>query len=299
MQAKNLPSTLYRGRFAPSPTGDLHFGSLVAAVGSYLEARRNHGEWLVRIEDLDPPRTVPGAADSILRSLERHQLEWDHCVVFQGERGPIYQQRLEQLIESGVVFGCQCTRSLLRGSSIYPGECRERRLPLQGHSIRLRTAGETILVDDLWQGRHSWQMERDVGDFVIRRADGLFAYQLAVVVDDFLQGITHVIRGSDLLESTPRQIVLQQRLGYPTPQYGHLPVATGEDGEKLSKQNLATPLDERNPADNILMALRFLGQNPPPELAGEPPESIWAWALAGWEGREVPRKKSIQVKSIR
>ncbi len=299
MQPINPPFPPYRGRFAPSPTGELHFGSLIAAVGSYLEARRNRGEWLLRIEDLDPPRTVAGATDSILRSLERHQLQWDRPVVFQGARTPIYQERLEQLIESGMVFGCQCTRSLLNGNPIYPGRCRERGLSLQDHSIRLRISEETIQINDLWQGELSWKMAEEIGDFVIRRADGLFAYQLAVVVDDFLQGITHVVRGCDLLDSTPRQIILQQQLGYLTPQYGHLPIATGEDGEKLSKQNLAAPLDDQFPADNVLMALRFLGQNPPPELEGAPLGELWAWAIREWRGEEVPRKKSIQVESIR
>lgn len=285
-----------RGRFAPSPTGPLHFGSLIAAVGSFLEARRQDGEWLLRIEDVDAPRTAPGATAAILRALERHGLLWDGPVVQQSQRIAHYQEALERLLGSGLAYPCTCTRRELAsgprgrdGAPIYPGTCRAGpRGPDRPSALRLRVTDALIRFHDAVQGDHGQRLEREVGDFVLRRADGLFAYQLAVVVDDAAQEVTQVVRGADLLDSTPRQIVLQRLLGLPTPQYAHLPVAVDAHGDKLSKQTGAPPLDERNPGPTLWAALRFLGQQPPPQLAREPPTVILDWALTHWRLERVP-----------
>ena len=280
-----------RGRFAPSPTGPLHFGSLIAALGSFLEARRCGGEWLVRIEDVDTPRTAPGATTAILRALERYGLHWDRPVLYQSQRAAYYQAALESLLEAGLAYPCTCTRRELAsgprgrdGAPIYPGACRTGpRQPDRPHAIRLRVTDAPLAFRDAIQGEYRQQLEREVGDFVLRRADGLFTYQLAVVVDDAAQGVTQVVRGADLLDSTPRQIVLQRLLGLPTPDYAHLPVAVDARGDKLSKQTGAPPLDERNPGPVLWAALRFLGQQPPPELVGEAAPAIIAWAVAHWD----------------
>ncbi|MDG4596803.1 MAG: tRNA glutamyl-Q(34) synthetase GluQRS [Candidatus Contendobacter sp.] len=280
-----------RGRFAPSPTGPLHFGSLVAALGSFLEARRHGGEWLVRIEDVDMPRTAPGATMAILRALEWYGLHWDGPVVHQSQRAVHYQAALELLLDAGWVYPCTCSRQTLAGCSrgrdgapIHPGTCRSGPHRLDRPSaLRLRVTNASLTFQDAIQGEYRQQLERDVGDFVLRRADGVFAYQLAVVVDDAAQGVTHVVRGADLLDSTPRQIYLQRLLGLSTPDYAHLPVVVDARGDKLSKQTGAPPLDERRVGPTLTAALRFLGQRPPPELATEPVATIIAWAVAHWD----------------
>lgn len=286
-----------RGRFAPSPTGPLHFGSLVAALGSFLEARRSGSEWLVRIEDVDVPRAVPGAADAILRALERCELFWDGPVLYQSQRTEAYRAALERLSNAGLVYPCACSRRELAasprgrdGSPIYPGHCRAgiRQPARSRRAIRLRVTDEPLIVRDAVQGEFRQCLASEVGDFVVRRADGPFAYQLAVVVDDAAQGVTRVVRGSDLLDSTPRQIYLQRLLGLPAPDYAHLPVAVDGFGNKLSKQTGATPLDLRDPAPALWVALRFLGQSPPPSLRREPPSAILAWARARWRLERVP-----------
>jgi len=284
------------GRFAPSPTGPLHAGSLVAAVGSYLEARHRGGQWLIRIEDVDTPRTVPGAADAILRALERCALFWDGPVLYQSQRTERYQAALEFLEVAGLAYPCTCTRRELAhqprardSGPIYPGTCRDGvRRPDRPRAMRLRVTETPVEFQDALQGRYRQGLASEVGDFVLRRADGLFAYQLAVVVDDADQGITQVVRGSDLLDSTPRQIYLQRRLGLSTPDYAHLPVALDERGEKLSKQTHAPPLDDRHPGPAMVAALRFLGQQPPLELERETPALIVNWALAHWRLEQVP-----------
>lgn len=296
MQPDNINPLNYRGRFAPSPSGDLHFGSLVAAVGSYLEAKTRGGEWLVRIEDLDLPRTVPGAADSILTTLEQHQIRWDNSVVYQSTRNQYYQEGLAMLTESGLLFGCECSRNQLKGITLYPGYCRNKKLPLKNHAVRIRSGEEIIAIDDKWQGKQTWRMGKDVGDFIVRRTDGIHAYQLAVVIDDYLQGITHVVRGSDLLESTPRQIHLQQHLGYTTPEYAHLPIAVDSGGFKLSKQHHTKPVNQDSPVDNILSALEFLGQNPPNELLAYPLNSVWEWAMENWSNSQNLEQSAIKVQ---
>ena len=287
---------MVRGRFAPSPTGPLHFGSLVAAVGSFLEARRHGGEWLVRIEDVDGPRARPGAADLILRTLERYALLWDGPVLYQSQRGEIYRAALERLVDAGFAYPCTCTRRELAayprssdGSPIYPGHCRNSPQPsARPPAIRLRVNDTPVSFYDAVQGSHRQCLERDIGDFVIRRADGCFAYQLAVVVDDDAQGITQVVRGSDLLDSTPRQIYLQRLLGLPLPTYAHLPVVADNTGQKLSKQTGAPPLDLEQPTAMLWAALDFLGQAPPSALWRASPKTLLAWACCQWRLEHVP-----------
>ncbi|MEP7209043.1 MAG: tRNA glutamyl-Q(34) synthetase GluQRS [Casimicrobiaceae bacterium] len=290
----------YRGRFAPSPTGPLHFGSLVAAVGSYCDARVAGGQWLVRIEDIDAPRARPGAEAHILRTLVRYGFGWDGPVVRQSARLVHYREALEQLISQGDVFPCRCTRRALRdapagisGEPLYPGTCRLA-ASLTTHPApdapfawrqNVQQTDAIAFVDRLL-GPQGQDLRAEVGDFVVRRADGLFAYQLAVVVDDAAQGITDVVRGTDLLTCTARQIHLQRRLGLPTPRYLHLPIAVNGSGEKLSKQTRAQALAD-DPVPTLLAAWRFLDQPLPPELPGDP-AAFWQWALARWDARRVP-----------
>lgn len=289
----------YVGRFAPSPTGPLHFGSLVAALGSFLDARAHGGSWLVRIEDIDPPREAPGATTRILRSLEAHGLHWDGPLMLQSTRHDAYLAALARLRDAGLIFPCACTRKEIADSQhnyleaaaarapVYPGTCRFGMAPgRRARAERVRVDATTISFDDRVQGPISQQLDRDVGDFVLRRADGLIAYQLAVVVDDAAQGVSTVVRGADLLDSTPRQIFLQQRLGLPTPHYAHLPVVVDAAGEKLSKQTRAAALDDAHAVSNLLRALRFLGLAP-----HEPPgtvDEVLAWAQVNWNPAIVP-----------
>ena len=259
------------GRFAPSPTGPLHLGSLVAAVGSWLYARRAGGRWLVRIEDIDTPRVVPGSAEEILGALKRYGLEADGEIVWQSRRTALYEEALATLRMRGLVYDCACSRAdLQRAASaplgrepVYPGTCRQGLAPGKtARAIRFRAPDQTIGFDDLVAGHLEEDVAAMTGDFVVRRADGLFAYQLAVVVDDAEQGVTQVVRGADLLTSTPRQIALQRALGLPTPQYAHLPLVLSEDGSKLGKRDGALPLpslDEKHVGETLALALRHLG----------------------------------------
>ncbi|MBI3222028.1 MAG: tRNA glutamyl-Q(34) synthetase GluQRS [Nitrosomonadales bacterium] len=297
-------SAKYRGRFAPSPTGPLHFGSLVAAVGSYLDARHHQGKWLVRIEDLDTPRCVPGAADDILRTLDTFGLHWDEDILYQSQRTDAYEEALSRLQASGAAYACCCTRKEIADSAlhgiegpVYPGTCRNGTpAGREGRAWRVRTdqfreggndsalCGDGIIeFHDELQGRITQHLEREIGDFVVKRADGLFAYQLAVVVDDAFQGITDVVRGADLLYSTPRQIYLQQLLGLATPCYLHLPVAVNTQGEKLSKQTRAQPVDTRHATETLFAVLAFLRQHPPAGLRHGGVEPVLAWAIEHWQ----------------
>jgi len=265
-----LPLT-YVGRFAPSPTGPLHFGSLVAALASWLDARRHGGRWLLRMEDLDPPREVPGAADAILRTLEAFGLTWDGPVLYQSTRQAAYEAALEQLRAAGLAYDCGCTRREVAEAGkpgldgpIYPGTCRNGLPPGKSpRAVRVRSEADPIEFTDRQQGPIGQDVAREVGDFVIRRADGLYAYQLAAVVDDAFQGVTHVVRGADLLDSTPRQILLQRRLGLPTPAYLHHNLVLTPQGEKLSKQTHAPPVDDTDPVPTLISALGFLGERGP------------------------------------
>jgi len=290
-----------RGRFAPSPTGPLHFGSLVAAVGSFLHARSRGGQWLVRMEDLDRPREVPGACDDILRTLEAHGLQWDGPVRRQSDGQDRYEAALARLTQEGLVYPCACTRreiadSALQGieGAIYPGTCRHG-LPAgrSPRSWRVRVpAMQTTFIDEV-HGELTQDVAADVGDFVLKRADGLFAYQLAVVVDDADQGVTEVVRGADLLDSTARQIVLQQMLDLPRPTYLHLPVAVNPAGEKLSKQTLAPHIAPETASLNLLAALSFLGQEPIADLGFAPVSTILAWATEHWAACSLPRARTM------
>lgn len=293
---------MYTGRFAPSPTGPLHFGSLLAALASFLEARCRNGQWLVRMEDIDPPREVAGAADLILRTLERYGFEWDGAVMFQSRRDEAYRAALEELRRKGALYACRCSRretleaaaALSLAPGVYPGTCRSADHTLTGPgALRVRTEGAAVAFTDRLQGPQRQDVEREVGDFVVRRADGLWAYQLAVVVDDAAQGITDIVRGSDLLESTPRQIHLQHLLGLPTPGYLHLPVAVNAAGEKLSKQTYAPALPMDDPLPPLWQALAFLGQRPPTELLEGEVAALWRWAAAHWDARAIPAARAL------
>ena len=291
------PATPRRGRFAPSPTGPLHFGSLVAAVASYLDARASGGEWLVRIEDVDQLRAIAGAADDILRTLEAFGFEWDGGIAYQSRRSAHYDDALDALRRLGVAYDCACSRKDVASAGhigadgpVYAGRCR-RGIPLGAtpRAVRVRTHDAPITVVDGIYGTQSQRLESAVGDFVVRRADGYFAYQLAVVVDDTDQGITRVVRGADLLSSTPRQVYLQCLLGLPTPAYAHVPVVLDADGRKLSKRDLAHPVDRRDPLPALLAAWRFLGQAQEADQPASPAE-FWAFAIAQWDiGRVAAR----------
>jgi glutamyl-Q tRNA(Asp) synthetase len=271
-------------------------GSLVAAVGSYLDAKSNHGEWLVRIDDLDPPRIVPGASKKILSTLESLGMEWDSEVVYQSQRSDIYQEALASLNKLGLIYPCACTRKEIvdagmigMNGPIYPGTCRNNRPDRAKPSVwRIKTKRDPIVFQDILSGSICQQLNREVGDFVLQRADGVYAYQLAVVVDDAEQNITHVVRGVDLQDSTPRQIYLQQLLGYPMLMYMHLPLVTNHAGEKLSKQTQAAPVDLSNALAQLVTAIRFLGQEPPESLNNSDIPSFWQWAIQNWRPAKIP-----------
>lgn len=292
----------YRGRFAPTPSGPLHFGSLVAALGSYLEARVRGGEWQVRIEDVDPPRVVAGAADDILRTLEAFGFEWDGAVMYQSRRGEAYQDGLARLLGQDRVYPCTCSRRQLAAQArrgvdgpVYPGTCRAQRSgPLQA-ALRLRVPPGRIVFEDGLLGRIACDVAAECGDFVLRRADGVWTYQLAVVIDDAQQGITHVVRGADLIASTPRQIVLQRLLDLPTPAYLHLPVVLDPRGDKLSKQTLAKPVDARRPLPALLAALSFLGM--PADRSVCSVSEFWTMARSLWTSERLPRVRGKRMPS--
>lgn len=280
----------YVGRFAPSPTGPLHFGSLVAAVGSYCDARAAGGRWLLRLEDLDPPREMPGAADLILRQMEAYGFEWDGEVLFQHTRLTAYQDALTQLQRQGHVFWCRCSRAELarHTTAVYPGTCHAFDSPRNDAAVRVRVPAGNIRFPDRACGLQTENVAETVGDFVIRRRDGLFAYQLAVVVDDAWQGITDAVRGADLLDNTGRQIVLQQLLGLRTPRYLHLPLVRDTQGQKLSKQTFATALPLPAQPERVWQALAFLGQSPPDELRDAPVAELLAWGVQHWRVASLP-----------
>jgi glutamyl-Q tRNA(Asp) synthetase len=292
----------YRGRFAPSPTGPLHFGSLLAALASYADARAHDGVWLLRIEDLDRPRAVPGAADAIQRTLHAFGFEWDEPVVFQSARLDAYDAALARLDALGLVYGCGCSRAEIAARArlgiegpIYPGTCRDGLPPgRRARSLRLRTEAESILFEDRIQGRQGHSIAESIGDFVLRRADGLHAYQLAVVVDDAWQAVTQVVRGADLLLSTPRQIGLQRALALPTPTHAHVPLVLDEQGRKLSKSLAAAPVDDGDPLPALRLAWRLLGQEPLDEAGSS--REFWRRAAAGWRIERVPPRSSLSLR---
>jgi glutamyl-Q tRNA(Asp) synthetase len=289
----------YIGRFAPTPSGFLHFGSLVAALASYLDARSVGGQWLLRMEDLDPPREIPGAQDEILRSLEAYGFEWDGPVIRQSERHADYAQVVERLLAQGLAYACTCSRKQLEDShGIYPGTCRNALHPTDNAAIRIRVPELTYRFKDRLQGEFAQHLGRDVGDFVIRRRDGLFAYQLAVVLDDAWQGVTDVVRGADLLDSTPRQLYLQELLGLPPPRYLHVPLIVQANGHKLSKSYRSPALPAEQAAAQLHRALRALGQHPPAELTTTPSKAVMDWGVAHWQADNIPQQHLLQEAQI-
>jgi glutamyl-Q tRNA(Asp) synthetase len=291
----------YIGRFAPSPTGPLHFGSLIAAVASYCDARSHHGTWLLRMEDVDKTREMQGAADNILQTLMTFGFQWDGEVIVQSKRDAVYDNALVKLEQLGLVYPCTCSRKEIADSMpargiegvIYPRTCLQQ-APTANKpaAYRVKVDANTIRFTDRIQGEITQNLARDIGDFILKRADGLFAYQLAVVADDAEQGVTHIVRGADLLDSTPRQIYLQKLLGYTTPDYAHIPVAANANGEKLSKQTLASAVGQ-HPREALYNALHFLGQHPPPHLRTANLHTIWEWAFTHWSLDRIPRERSV------
>jgi glutamyl-Q tRNA(Asp) synthetase len=296
MSSINPNSQAYIGRFAPSPTGPLHFGSLVSALASYLDAHHHGGKWLVRMEDLDPPREQAGAADAILRCLEDYGLEWDDSVLYQSQRWDSYEQCLNHLCQQNLIYACDCTRQDLQAmGGIYKGRCRNRSVdPGNPYALRLKLYDlpsefpqqDELRFSDLIQGPQTQNLRSQAGDQILKRKDGFYAYQLAVVVDDIDQAITHIIRGSDLLDVTARQIFLFQLLNAPVPIFGHVTLANQPNGQKLSKQNLAPALELKDAEKNLWNALSFLNQNPPKELWGAKSDLL-AWATVNWQRSNV------------
>ena len=291
----------YIGRFAPSPTGPLHFGSLLAAVASYLEARLHGGRWLVRVDDIDPPREQRGASKKILQALEAYGFEWDGEIIFQSASHDAHHAALERLRELGVTYACGCSRRDLQHARrspigiIYPGTCRSG-TDASEVAIRVRTNNQPVEFDDGLQGLQSARLESESGDFVILRRDGLIAYQLAVVVDDHLEGVTDIVRGIDLMESTPRQIHLQSLLGYATPRYAHIPIAVHPDGSKLSKLTGAEGLPLDRPAKPLFEALTLLLQQPPGDLAGGSLYELWQWARENWDAKRMHGVRTVKIR---
>ncbi len=288
----------YVGRFAPSPTGPLHLGSIVTAVASFVHARQAGGEWLVRIEDIDPPREVPGAAEDILRTLESLELEWDRSVVYQSSRQDTYRETAEQLFAAGNAFRCDCSRSTVRAANDatsvrYPGTCRNKRLTGPDMAIRVRVGEPSPIrfVDGL-QAEQASLLDATTGDYIVLRRDGLPAYHLAVVLDDAAQGVTAIVRGVDLLDSTAAHIHLQRVLGAPTPAYWHLPIVVDERGQKLSKQTGAAPVSAGE-SGVAVRALELLGLTVPAELRAERPRSLWQWAQTHWRIESLRERRAV------
>lgn len=294
-----MPMTDYVGRFAPSPTGPLHFGSLVAGVASYLDAHAHHGSWLIRIEDLDPPREIAGSTDLILRALDIFGLHSQEDIVYQSHRDNLYQALCEQLLHSNDAFYCQCSRSQLKATlGLHTHDCSNAQATPANSAIRLRSQDCTISYHDRIQGLQSENIRNEVGDFVIKRKDGLFAYQLAMVLDDHLQGITHIVRGSDLLDSSCRQIYLQKILNFKQPTYAHIPVINNIQGQKLSKQNLAPALDLSAPSKQLFRALQALNMHPDSSLIKAQPSEQLSWAQEHWDISNIPKTMSIEEQLI-
>lgn len=289
----NLTQT-YRGRFAPSPSGHLHFGSLIAALASYLDAKAHQGTWLVRIEDIDPPRELKGASTQILKTLEHYGLFWDESVLYQSQQTQYYEDILHSLSASSLSYYCQCTRANIKDmGGIYSGHCKELKHTAKNSAIRVVNTAGIHSYDDLIQGNISTDTKLAKEDFIIKRRDNLFAYQLAVVLDELFQNITHVIRGCDLLEPTTKQLSLFKILNKQKPKYGHLPLAIDVNGYKLSKQNKSLAINNHNPQPTLIAALTFLGQNPPPELHGSSVAEIITWGVNHWDRKIIPNDQKI------
>lgn len=293
------PRPAYRGRFAPTPSGPLHLGSLLTALASWLDAKHRHGAWLLRIDDLDRARCPEGADDAILRQLEAHGLHWDEAPRYQTRHVAEYRESLHRLAQAGRLYACTCSRALLKQAAgagpdgpVYPGTCRDAGIPLERGSVRARVPDRERCFDDAWQGRQCRNLAREVGDFVVRRRDGAIAYQLACAVDEPAQRITHVVRGADLLGSTFCQLWAQHELGHRAPEYAHLPVLTDARGRKLSKQNHAPPVDARDAAANLRRCLRLLNQE---DVEGARAGEILAVARERWDAARVSRTAQIRA----
>ena len=280
----------YVGRFAPSPTGPLHFGSLITAVASYCDARAHSGKWLVRIEDTDIPRIYPGSEEHILRAIDAFEFDPDQDIIFQKDRLDLYESVIEQLHQLNMVYACQCKRKVLGSNHIYAGTCQALMLPFEAQAIRVKVSNQPIQFIDRLQGQHSSNLQHELGDFVLKRRDGIINYQLAVVVDDHLQGITHIVRGADLLDNTERQIWLGQLLGYAPLQYMHLPLAMNDQGQKLSKQNRAEGLDLTQPSILLQQALNALHQ---PKVDLDTPTRMLKQAVAQWSIDTIPHQTEL------
>ena len=287
-------SSIYRGRFAPSPSGLLHFGSLIAALASYLDAKHNNGQWLVRIEDIDPPRERAGASAEILNTLENYGLHWDEEVLYQSQQTTTYQTVLDHLAQENLSYYCNCTRAQIKAlGGTYQGHCRHLNKPKNESATRVINNIAIAQYHDLIQNQVTCNAELAKEDFIVFRKDGLFAYQLAVVVDDIYQGITHVIRGCDLLEPTARQLSFYEILQHKPPKFGHFPLAVTQPGFKLSKQNSAPEIDKNNPVPSLFAALVFLGQQPPNALQVASVDELLTWAIAHWSIAHVPKSQEI------
>lgn len=288
-------SNRYTGRFAPTPSGPLHFGSLLAALASYLDARHQNGQWLVRMEDLDQPRNQDGAPEQILQALTAHGLEWDGDVLVQSQHEERYQQQIRSWVDQGLAYYCDCSRrDLVAHQGVYPGTCRERNLPpAADHAVRVRVTDEPIAFSDRLQGEVSQRLESEVGDFVIRRRDGIVAYQFAVVMDDIAQGVTDIVRGADLLDSTPRQLWLYRLLQAPAPDYLHIPLMMAEHGQKLSKRVGSAPVRATNASASLFAGLVVLAQRPPAGLRNAPVADLLAWAIEHWQPMRLPAVREI------
>lgn len=292
----------YRGRFAPTPSGPLHLGSLFTAVASYLEARKNQGKWYVRIDDIDHFRVVDGAINAILESLEKFSLEWDDVVLYQSQHLNRYQSSLERLQELNQLYRCSCSRKQLLKLSggkpaPYPGFCTTTRVQqTTPHSVRVKTEGQTIHFVDRLQGPVTQDIPTEVGDFVLKRRDQVFAYHLATILDDEYQGITDVLRGIDLLDSTPRQIMLQNLLGLQPTVFAHIPVLTDSYGIKLSKQTFATPIDTKQPEKTLFLCLQLLKQKPPRELAEASCREMLEWGTQNWNLNALKYLSKFPIK---
>ena len=295
-----ITSPTYIGRFAPTPSGHLHFGSLVAALASYLDARSVGGRWLMRMEDLDPPREEPGAQAAILKALESYGFEWDGEMVRQSDRHDAYAEVLNRLFSQGLAYACTCSRKQLEPyHGIYPGLCRNAGHGTEDAAIRIRVPELDYHFIDRVQGEFHQHLGRDVGDFVIRRRDGLYAYQLAVVIDDIAQGVNAIVRGADLLDSTPRQLYLQELLGAPAPSYLHVPLITQPDGHKLGKSYRAPPLSPEQARPLLLRALRALGQAAPEQLLELTPRALLVWAAQHWQVERIPKRINLAEAQLR
>ncbi|NMM40087.1 tRNA glutamyl-Q(34) synthetase GluQRS [Pseudoalteromonas arctica] len=294
--AVTAPVRNYRGRFAPSPSGPLHFGSLVAAVGSYLDAKSNQGTWLVRIENIDTTRVVDGAAKDILNTLEAYGLYWDEDVVYQTQRHDLYAHTINKLNNQQLIYACHCSRKEIKAlGGIYQGHCRHLKHSQNSSALRLIQQHATCQYHDLIQGEVNVAHDLAHEDYLIKRSDGLFAYQLVVVADDIAQGITHVVRGADLLEPTARQLSLFKQLNSAAPQYAHLPLAVTKPGFKLSKQNYAPAIVKNNPKPALLSAFEFLGLAPQPELVELRIDKMLSWAVDNYSLQNVPKVTQIQI----